>query len=411
MHKLTEGLLSEKAFFTKYKLFSLLLGVYKHNTTAKHECLLFTGRPSEKPIIIVCKCLFCCVYKQVSTHMDTLYIDTSIFESNNFFESHRINQLYKLARKEKIKVIIPELTYDEIKNRLHVNIKSSIERFNKYRTDTRVLRNIPSIKSQFEDIDLDAILIESEKRLQETFSEAKFNVIQYPVLNIGDIFRQYFNQDFPFGSGKKKNEFPDAFALSSIEKWAIENTTKVILFSKDNDLLNYKSEHLIIHEDFDEYINDKIREDEENEAAIKRVDQFIEREPHDILLNMSEWVKDQLDDISHYYDFTNYLEIHDLEVSEVNSEIDDYEIMEFDQEYIAVQFKILVSFRVELTIDDEDYMIKDDDTKDWIFLDTTTKSYEDSKYIDMNVTFYPFGEEEQMDMFIEEINHGQKLNI
>src|SRR5690554_6746491 len=101
----------------------------------------------------------------LNTEMDTLYIDTSIFEANNFFESHRINQLYKLSKKEKIKVIIPELIYDEIKNRLHINIKSSVDRFSKYRTDTRVLRNISSIKSQFEDINLDEILIEAENQL------------------------------------------------------------------------------------------------------------------------------------------------------------------------------------------------------------------------------------------------------
>ena len=54
--------------------------------------------------------------------MDTIFIDTSIFESNNFLESKRIKEVYKLAERGDIKVVLPKLTYDEIINRVSKNI-------------------------------------------------------------------------------------------------------------------------------------------------------------------------------------------------------------------------------------------------------------------------------------------------
>jgi hypothetical protein len=66
------------------------------------------------------------------------------------------------------------------------------------------------------------------------------------------IMQAYFQCKPPFAtSGKKKNEFPDAVALFSIEAWAELNSTKVIVVSRDNDWKDYclQSERLILVED------------------------------------------------------------------------------------------------------------------------------------------------------------------
>ncbi|GAB5417009.1 MAG: PIN domain-containing protein [Crocinitomicaceae bacterium] len=342
--------------------------------------------------------------------MEVLYIDTSIFEGNNFFESHRIQELYRLSQEEKVKVLMPELTYDEIRNRLHINVIEAHKKFNKYRTDTRVLRNVPSLNDKFNEFDLALITDEIDQLLTKKFIESKFVIIDYPQINIGNVFKKYFASEFPFSSGKKKNEFPDAFALVSVEKWAQEHKKQVILFSKDNDLLKYETPFLVINDSFEDYINDKIREDEDNKKRIEMVDEFIRSSPHDVLSIISEWTRDELYDDRHYLEFTNYHEIHNIEVGVVDSEIEGYKITQAGEDYIAVQMKVLVSFHVDLTIDDEDYMMKDDDTKEWIYLDTTVKGLDDTKYIDIDVTFYP-DDKGNLDFDIEQINLGKKLKI
>ncbi len=49
--------------------------------------------------------------------MDYIYIDTSIFEANNFLERHRINEIFKLAEEKELGIVLPAITYNEVKSR------------------------------------------------------------------------------------------------------------------------------------------------------------------------------------------------------------------------------------------------------------------------------------------------------
>ena len=120
--------------------------------------------------------------------MDTIFLDTSIFEANNFLESKRIQEIYKLAERGDIKVVIPKLTYDEIKNRISKNVEEANQKFKKYRDDTRVLRNVPSLSKKFEIFDSEKIKEEFNEKLDERFSKSNFEIIEYPTLNIEEIF-------------------------------------------------------------------------------------------------------------------------------------------------------------------------------------------------------------------------------
>ncbi len=53
---------------------------------------------------------------------------------------------------------------------------------------------------------------------------------------IGNLIQKYFQAKQPFSeTRKKKNEFPDAIALMSLETWANKNQTKIIVVTSDND--------------------------------------------------------------------------------------------------------------------------------------------------------------------------------
>ena len=55
-------------------------------------------------------------------------------------------------------------------------------------------------------------------------------------VELGDLIKKYFKSHAPFSeSGKKKNEFPDAIALMSLESWAEEKDTKILAVSNDSD--------------------------------------------------------------------------------------------------------------------------------------------------------------------------------
>jgi hypothetical protein len=70
---------------------------------------------------------------------------------------------------------------------------------------------------------------------------------------VGDLIRKYFDAKPPFSeTGKKKNEFPDAIALMSLETWANKNQTKIIVVTADNDWKSFcrGSERLVVVDDF-----------------------------------------------------------------------------------------------------------------------------------------------------------------
>lgn len=346
--------------------------------------------------------------------MDTIFIDTSIFEANNFFESKRIQEVYKLAERGDIKVILPKLTYDEIINRVSKNIDEASQKFNKYREDTRVLRNAPSLSKKFEPFDSEKIKEEFNEIIDKRFSKSNFEIIDYPTLNIQEIFNSYFKKKFPFGAGGKKNEFPDAFALKSIEIWAEEKGIKVLAFSKDKDILNYKSEHLQIIEDFDLYLSDKIKEVEgvRHQKRLDQIDDYIKHRPQAVKDKIKDWVESQLDDDTKYYGYSNYYEVHDISIIEIDADVDDYEITNVSNDYISVELKVSINYKVEIIIDDEEYMYKDEDTKEWIFLETKPVEIDETRYIEVDLIFDIDSDDDTVyEPEIEAINGGRALNV
>jgi hypothetical protein len=346
--------------------------------------------------------------------MDTIFIDTSIFESNNFLESKRIKEVYKLAERGDIKVVLPRLTYDEIINRISKNIDEVDSKLQKYRNDTRILRNIPSLSDKFEPIDTESVKNEFNGIIDSKFREANIEIIDYPTLNIEEIFKSYFDKKFPFGNGGKKSEFPDAFALKTIELWAEGKGIKILAFSKDNDMLNYKSKHLEIIEDFEAYLSEKIKEIEgvKHKKRLDQIEDIIKNKSTEIQEEIKNWVENQLDDNSKYNEYSNYYEIHDLTIIEVNTDIEDYKIMNVSEDYISVELNVWINYKVEIIIDDEEYMYKDDDTKDWIFLETKPVLVDEIRYINTELIFDIESDDDTVyEPEIETINNGRKLNL
>jgi len=341
--------------------------------------------------------------------IDILFLDTSIFEANNFLEGKRINEILKLAEEGVIGIILPRLTYDEVINRVKKNIDTAYGKFKKYRNDTRVLRNIASLKDKFEIFDAGKVIKELIKEIDKRFKKAKITIVDYPIINIKEIFDGYFSQSFPFSQGKK-DEFPDAFALKIVEDWSKKNKVKVKVFAKDNDIIQYDSEYLLTDDDFEKYLDLKLQEIAKEKELLLKIKNAIEEYRGKIIDDIKSWVSDELDDMYIYDEYTNDFEVYDIDISEININLEKHQITSVDDEYIALQFKTYINFKVELTIDDENYMIKDEDTKSWIYLETTNKMVDEVRYIYIDTLFY-IDENEIADCEVEEINKGQKLKV
>ncbi|WP_313890553.1 PIN domain-containing protein [Aetokthonos hydrillicola] len=154
------------------------------------------------------------------------------------------------------KVILSEI----VKNELLVHLEKKAE--NTHAEIDKALRNaknywlledntIDSIKfSIFQD--KKPTLIAAE-RLEKFIEITSLEIVDAQNhIAVSQLLEKYFQAKPPFAeTGEKKNEFPDAIALMSLEVWAKKNTTKVLVISKDKGWEQYCNdcENLIFFND------------------------------------------------------------------------------------------------------------------------------------------------------------------
>ncbi|WP_165422035.1 PIN domain-containing protein [Rhizobium ruizarguesonis] len=98
----------------------------------------------------------------------------------------------------------------------------------------------------------------AEMRFNDYLTATNCEVLDDPALvETATIFNAYFAGDAPFGTGAKKNEFPDALALFALEQAAVQRGKGMIIVSKDGDWRAYceKSERLHLVPDIERAIS------------------------------------------------------------------------------------------------------------------------------------------------------------
>jgi hypothetical protein len=81
----------------------------------------------------------------------------------------------------------------------------------------------------------------ADKRLINYYDKIGAEVIESSkYIDVKKLMEMYFETQAPFElKEKKKNEFPDAIALLSLENWAEENSLNVLAVSNDKGWINY----------------------------------------------------------------------------------------------------------------------------------------------------------------------------
>lgn len=188
--------------------------------------------------------------------MDYVFIDTNIIKKEQYFKpGNKIQTLKSLALKNMIGLVTTEITINEIKANLYADLTFELECISKkeallgHLTECR-LPKISDVRTRVDNI------------VDEFFEGENIYILGYDYCDdVASVFSQYFNHQLPFGKNKKKNEFPDAFVLSALEKFSRDNDDcedkddyRYVVLSQDSDIKNYKSERLYIP-DYNEYLN------------------------------------------------------------------------------------------------------------------------------------------------------------
>jgi len=344
--------------------------------------------------------------------MEYIFIDTSIFESNNFLESNRINEILKLAEEKYITIVLPAVTYNEVKNRAIKNIKEATSKFRSYRDSTRVLRNISSLASKFEKFDEDVCITEFLEVFDSRLQNAHVQIVDYPKLNIKDVFDKYFNSEFPFSKGEKKSEFPDAFALLSIEHWCKNNHKKCFVFSHDKDLLNYKSEFLDVISSYEEYLDKLLRQvenDKQRQGRIENVNKVYKLRKQKLETEVAKWLFSQLLKHENYQKHSD-INIYDIIVNEADAKLKTLQIISITDEEIIVETKAEVFYNVELEIEDYGSTFLGNNDRNLYATDTEYVVFNSKKIIPVQLKIVnPITDPNSIKIYLDLVNHGKSF--
>lgn len=178
--------------------------------------------------------------------MTNVFIDTSVFCSENFIKGTKIKTLFEAGEKSKIQILLPEITEKEVIKHL----SSKVEEWNGanaiHKLESSFIEDAPGGAALIKKLkDLKSKLPETIiKRFLSLLKSAK--VVRIPLqknLDYSEIFEKYWKKEAPFSVAKPK-EFPDAFVLMSLEKWCDEHNQTCILLSNDDDIKSYESARL-----------------------------------------------------------------------------------------------------------------------------------------------------------------------
>ena len=312
---------------------------------------------------------------------DYIYIDTCVFIRESFFKkSGGVSRLFDLAEKGWIKILMPEIAKREWLKHFEEKTFLKFEEVEK----KAVLMGNTTCSNKF---------VKSHKELTASYNKLvrttfdnhlkRADVVIIPTSYANDtlesVVDRYFNKEKPFGGKGKEKEFPDAFILASLEKYAKENAiSQVKVFSTDGDINLYNNE-LFVKENAGQYLNDfisrRIPEHEKEEKRkrdendIARLTNYLQDGFSNYEKQIHDHVEEFLSDVALYEDRFNYADIDEAYVDDVKvaGSIKDMEILSIDDKTIRALYFVNVDAIVKVNHFCEEDSIWDSEDKKYIY--------------------------------------------
>lgn len=133
--------------------------------------------------------------------------------------------------------------------------------------NTRILKNFDrgGFEVLFQPLETSKLQADLMKALRAEFKEAKAEILLAMKVDAATVFQKYFQKKPPFGPGKKKEEFPDAFVLTSIEDLCSWKNQKIYVVSTDGDMQSGCGDngHLLHLKSIGEFVDLVLREEDD----------------------------------------------------------------------------------------------------------------------------------------------------
>ena len=298
-----------------------------------------------------------------------VFIDTEVFRSKNYqFGEHTLQQLEEHLEHNRLHLLLPSITVNEIKHQIREKSNEAHSKLKNFQKDAMFLRNAPNLPCYhiFQKVSSDQIYHEAIERFEEFLRNSQVEIVSFEGVKLEDVFDKYFLSDAPFGSGKKKSEFPDAFALEAVMKTAERRQHELYIISNDGDLKKYveNKQHLHYLKTIEELLDLVVRTEEILIEPANIADQFITKNTENILNIITEEMRD-----SEFYALDN--EGRDIEVTGVDIKsikIENRKILNATRDEATYEIEFSARILAELTYEDFDSSPWDPEDREYVFV-------------------------------------------
>lgn len=339
---------------------------------------------------------------------DTVFIDTSVFIAENYFApGNRIHTLQRLAEEGKINMVLTEITIQEVRKHIVAQVRDSWKQFDKV---CKIFRNHEEIdkwrKSTNDKKESERYL----SKLDEFLMTPNVKVLDYSYCSDpAKVFTAYFERRKPFGEGMKKDEFPDAFVLTALEKYAAEAKHGIIVLSDDPDMAGYESNTLSC-QNCGEYVSQKLKEG----IVLQALDEKLKEERANLEQEIQKQAADYLDDFRIYLTCLRLMDVesHNVENVEVDLTVNDYEVIGINDESIDVELHPEVAFTVN--VDYVDYDFAQYDREDGVWYGTENRVYEVNGSAEVRLVlrfYYQTEDDMQPELEIEDLDLATMMDV
>ena len=199
---------------------------------------------------------------------DALSIDTQTIETKGYnFDKGLLRQLKQFSDGP-IDIVISQVVAWELLSHLRSKTREAKDAVESAHRKAMIF----GLKSENDipfspELDTDAIAI---TRLRSYLNSIGAEIIMFDDVLTRELMSMYTKRLPPF-SDKKKNEFPDAIALLSLEKWAEKNDKQILAVSGDKDWAAYaaQSERIDVVSDLSSAL-EALQKDVESDTIIVR---------------------------------------------------------------------------------------------------------------------------------------------
>ncbi|NOL34825.1 PIN domain-containing protein [Bacillus altitudinis] len=317
--------------------------------------------------------------------MINIFLDTQVYKAKNFnFFNKDILRLKRFIDEGLVELFITPITIKEIEDHIKREIQASRKYINAIQDNAHILLNYFIYKPIWDRRTIKDAENELLGAFHKFLDDINVNEVAISGTYTNRIFESYFNGRPPFSS-KKKNEFPDAYALYSL----LELSENEILYvvSGDKDIKGFcdDKQNLYYIESLEavlDFVNqqDEVKYQLAQNLFDEQIDTFIES------------INDTINDENFSFNINVY-DVEDVELKEFTVEgVGDFEeeplVLELEDNKLTVVINVIFNFTIVTSEIDPAMSPYDSEEKMYLYVEYEEKEYTDEIELPVEIEIY-----------------------